>query len=132
MRLIDADVLYKQLQDAEELARNRVLDTESSLPFPTNLNPSYTRYSTQLDERTRLKHMVADAPTINPQPRWIPCSERPPEPRIDVWCNSDMGQMVGFYDEATENWYKSDYSFELIVDAWMPLPTPYQPKEDEE
>ncbi len=77
MRLIDADVLYKQLQDAEELARNRVLDTESSLPFPTNLNPSYTRYSTQLDERTRLKHMVADAPTINPQPRWIPCSEYP-------------------------------------------------------
>lgn len=74
--------------------------------------------------------IINEMPTINPQPHWIPCSERPPEPRIDVWCNSDMGQMVGFYDETTENWYKSDYSLELIVDAWMPLPDPYQPKED--
>ena len=64
-----------------------------------------------------------------PEPHWIPCSKQLPEPRIDVWCNSDMGQMVGFYDEATENWYKSDYSFELIVDAWQPLPSPYQPEE---
>ena len=64
-------------------------------------------------------------------PRWIPCSERLPEPRIDVWCNSDMGQMVGFYDETTENWYKSDYSLELIVDAWMPLPSPYREEADE-
>ena len=63
-RLIDADALYEQLKQDEEMARNRVLDTESSLPYPNNLNPSYTRYVAQMDERTRLKHMVADAPTI--------------------------------------------------------------------
>ena len=70
-------------------------------------------------------------PTVEQQPHWIPCSERLPEPRIDVWCNSDMGQMVGFYDETTENWYKSDYSLELIVDAWQPLPSPYREEADE-
>lgn len=64
MRLIDADALYEQLKQDEEMARNRVLDTESTLPYPNNLNPSYTRYVAQMNERTRIKHMVADAPTI--------------------------------------------------------------------
>ena len=67
MRAIDADALYKKVQHDEELARNRVLDTESTLPYPNNLNPSYTRYAAQLDERTRLKDMIADAPTIEPE-----------------------------------------------------------------
>ena len=69
MRLIDADALYEQLKQDEEMARNRVLDTKSSLPYPNNLNPSYTRYVAQMNERTRLKHMVADAPTIEPEPK---------------------------------------------------------------
>ena len=67
MRAIDADALYEKVQHDEELARNRVLDTESTLPYPNNLNPSYTRYVAQMNERTRLKEMVADAPTIEPE-----------------------------------------------------------------
>lgn len=74
MRLIDADALYAKLQEHEELARKRVWDTASTLPFPNNLNPAYTRYLAQLDERTALKHMVADAPTIE-QPEIIRCRE---------------------------------------------------------
>lgn len=65
MRLIDANALYKAMQDAEDLARQRVLDTESTLPYPNNLNPSYTRYLAQMDERTKAKHMIADAPTVD-------------------------------------------------------------------
>lgn len=67
-RLIDGDALYKAMQDAEELARQRVLDTESTLPYPNNLNPSYTRYLAQMDERTKAKEMVADAPTVDAVP----------------------------------------------------------------
>ena len=74
MRLIDANALYAKLQEHEELARKRVLDTTSTLPFPNNLNPAYTRYLAQLDERTALKHMVADAPTIE-QPEIIRCRD---------------------------------------------------------
>ena len=74
MRLIDADLLYKAMQDAEELARRRVRDTESTLPYPTNLNPAYTRYLAQMDERTKAKKMVADAQTVDAVPvrrgRW--------------------------------------------------------------
>ena len=68
MRLIDADLLYKAMQDAEELARRRVWDTESTLPYPTNLNPAYTRYLAQMDERMKAKKMVADAPTADAVP----------------------------------------------------------------
>lgn len=67
-RLIDGDALYKAMQDAEELARQRVLDTESTLPYPNNLNPSYTRYLAQMNERTKAKEMVADAPTVDAVP----------------------------------------------------------------
>ena len=66
-RLIDADALYEKVQHDEELARNRVLDTESTLPYSNNLNPSYIRYVAQMNERTRLKFMIADAPTIEPE-----------------------------------------------------------------
>ena len=72
-RLIDGDALYEQLKQDEEMAINRVLDTESSLPYPNNLNPVYTRYVAQMNERTRLKHMVADAPRIEERKtgKWI-------------------------------------------------------------
>lgn len=69
-------------------------------------------------------------PSAQPEQRWIPCSERLPEPRIDVWCNSDMGQMVGYYEENVETWYGRDY-LELMVTAWMPFPEPYKEDADE-
>ena len=72
---------------------------------------------------------IENVPSAHPEQRWIPVSERMPEPRIDVWCNSDMGQMVGYYDEYAETWYGRDY-LELIVTAWMPLPPSYQGEEN--
>ena len=90
MRLIDGNALYAKLQEYEELARKRVWDTESTLPFPTNLNPAYTRYLAQLDERTALKHMVADVPTIE-QPEIIRC--RDCKLRDTEYCNMAHGFM---------------------------------------
>ena len=90
MRLIDGDALYAKLQEHEELARKRVWDTVSTLPFPNNLNPAYTRYLAQLDERTALKHMVADAPTIE-QPEIIRC--RDCKLRDTEYCNMAHGFM---------------------------------------
>ena len=90
MKLIDGDALYAKLQEHEELARKRVLDTTSTLPFPNNLNPAYTRYLAQLDERTALKHMVADAPTIE-QPEVIRC--RDCKLRDTEYCNMAHGFM---------------------------------------
>lgn len=53
--LIRRQDLYNEINKLEELARNRVIDT------PTN-SPAYVRYVTQLNERTALKHIIADTP----------------------------------------------------------------------
>ena len=54
--LISRSALYNKLVELETLARNRVLDT------PIN-NPCYQRYVSQMNERTRLKELVADLST---------------------------------------------------------------------
>lgn len=102
MRLIDADVLKKHIDKLPALPDGNFAGNHSALKALINMQP-----------------------TIEPEQRWIPVSERMPEPRIDVWCNSYMGQMVGYYDEYAETWYGRDY-LELIVTAWMPLPEPYK------
>lgn len=58
--------------------------------------------------------------SIKPEPKWIPCS----------WCYSDMGEMVGYYEEHIDAWYGRDY-LELIVTAWMPLPKQYKGNKNE-
>ena len=100
MRLIDADALMTEFMDSD-------LD------------------HLQRDDWREVIQIVTDAPTVNPEPHWIPVTERLPEPRIDVWCNSDLGQMVGYYDETIETWFGRDY-LELLVNAWMPLPEPFK------
>lgn len=70
------------------------------------------------------------------KPKWIPVTERLPEPRTDVWVNSDIGQIQGYYEENVKIWYASfgqgrDY-LELIVNAWMPLPEPYREEGEQE
>ena len=51
--LIDKGAIYNKVAELEELARSRVLDTSSN-------NPCYMRYVSQLNERTALKHLIAD------------------------------------------------------------------------
>lgn len=108
MRLIDADALYKAMQDVEELARRRVLDTESTLPYPTNLNPAYTRYLAQMDERTKAKEMVADAPTVDAvqvrHGKWIRVYSRPGVFKYLGWTCDQCGYPTG--EEYAPQWFK--------------------------
>lgn len=65
---IDKSALYEKIAQLEELARNRYLETPSS-------SLCFSRYMTQLNERTALKHIVADFPSADVAPvrhgRWI-------------------------------------------------------------
>lgn len=71
---------------------------------------------------------------------WIPCSERLPDERQDVYVTvlwDDYGDYVTAYGMRTKfGWYlHSNAEGELIkgytVVAWMPLPKPYEGGEDE-
>lgn len=99
----------------------RLIDADALEPDADYDDGEYWAYSVT---------QIENAPTIEPEPHWIPVTERLPEPRTDVWVNSDIGQIQGYYEESVEIWYASfghgrDY-LELIVNAWMPLPEPYQ------
>lgn len=55
---IDKSALYEKIAQLEELARDRYLETPSN-------SPCYSRYMTQLNERTTFKHLIADFPTVD-------------------------------------------------------------------
>lgn len=98
---------------------------------------TYSQYNEAWqDALDRAEGAIGNLPSVQSEPHWIPVTERLPEPRIDVWVNSDIGQIQGYYEENAETWYASfrqgrDY-LELIVNAWMPLPDPYQEEGDSE
>lgn len=72
--------------------------------------------------------------------KWIPCSERLPEPNrhdalnVDVYylAQTEFGDMiVASYNESHEGtkWWEQMYSYRIFDDeivAWMPLPEPYE------
>ena len=70
-----------------------------------------------------------------PESRWIPCSERLPADGMQVLFSADekthAGEFsiclnTGFYDLAEWNDEESDGYYHVYdVDAWMPLPEPY-------
>ncbi len=83
MRLIDADEIYKEIIQAEDLAMDRVVNTDEMIG--DRINPMSIRYTAQLGERTMFKYMIMDAPTVDAVPvkhgKWtvtpvyIKCSE---------------------------------------------------------
>lgn len=137
-RLIDADALYERLKADEELARDRVIDTPNSFPNGM-LNPAAVRYQAQLTERTRLKEIVYDAPTIE-EHKWIPCSERLPKEEEDFLVTDGESMAVGYYRQDAKAWDSADfgwienrekgYGINKVI-AWMPLPEPYAERREE-
>lgn len=55
---ISKSKLYNKIAELEDMARQRFLETPSTSPF-------YEIYRAQLNERTALKHLVADFQTEN-------------------------------------------------------------------
>ena len=129
MRLIDADVLKQHIDKLPALPDGN---------FAGNHN--------------FLKAIINMQPTIEPEQRWIPCSERLPEERdwyLGIFKEPDTGwinpipficdYLLGTKTKATtkEGWILKghtdreeyiDYYFNLECVAWMPLPEPYRPE----
>lgn len=64
---------------------------------------------------------INDAPTIEPEPHWISCSERLPKETGKYLITEEDGEVcVDTYLVKHNEWY------ECFPIAWMPLPEPYK------
>ena len=151
MRLIDADALFKRVQ--QETIQAQIHGREFSTCF---MSPG----GTPSTEWWYIEDLIENAPTIEPEQRWIPCSERLPEDLEEVnvtWVNHDPEPYYNFvkdkpftatavYYKEKWYWYSSacadllaeygrnpnqeiDDGIEII--AWMPLPDPWKEGEAE-
>ena len=82
--------------------------------------------SSILEDGKTLEQIIDEQPTIEPEQRWIPCSERLPEDDTKVLCQTMTkkgvpGFVIGYY--AFDRWCCGMNS---NVVAWMPLPAPYE------
>lgn len=91
------------------------------------------------DNEVTAKQLIDEQPTIEPEQRWIPCSERLPEIDKEVlvtdgelyWVCSlfespDVEDGLYQWEDNYGHWHE----FETWV-AWMPLPDPYQKRGDQ-
>lgn len=120
-RLIDADALIKNIEtdrDASDMPRMWYQGIEYAI-----------------------NHII-HATTIEPEPHWIPCSERLPEKAYDqYWVCTDTGyqcqcrwtdDVYGLGSSGEWTWKIFDIPQYSHVVAWMPLPEPYKAERREE
>ncbi len=120
MRLIDSDALLEKMY--------KYSDNEGAkMPYGDD---------DSLIHRDSVCFLIEEAPTINPEPHWIPCSERLPERKNQTyWICTDCGYQCearwtndrfGLGHVGCWGWHFLDYPQYTKVVAWMPLPEPYK------
>ncbi len=112
MRLINADALKKSVLD---------------------LHDCYNGFSDTYDKACIIG-VIDEEPTIEPEPHWIPCSERLPEDEKRVLCTVQSGEhfniVTCIYIQRTRRWLPEAHGNHDNVLAWMPLPEPYRGEQD--
>ena len=87
--------------------------------------------SSILEDGKTLEQIIDEQPTIEPEQRWIPCSERLPEDDIKVLVTDEDGYIyIAYYDynewsdDPKIEWWTGE--FRIYPIAWMPLPEPWK------
>ena len=122
--------LFGISEQLDTISRQAALDAIKKLEKPA---PTAQHLSAIFD----CEDTIEALPSAQPEQRWIPCSERLPEgiTQVIIQTNGEAiheAIYMGKDDYGHYVWKRPDneiYWDEEVV-AWMPLPTPYQPKED--
>lgn len=71
---------------------------------------------------------IKNLPSVTPQTRWIPCSERLPDTTDEVLVTDGVDMMVAWHDYTLVGWasFDSNFDTDVPIKAWMPLPQPYK------
>lgn len=105
MKLIDADALYETLCNVWDR-----LDSE--------------------DFEKAVFEIIQKAQDAQPEPHWIPCSERLPVEGNNVLLSDDLNVTIGrliHYTDTGYKWEVDHWDYDLEVwQAWQPLPEPYK------
>ena len=93
-----------------------------------NLEPSGEFYARRED--------ICAMPTIKPEPKWIPVSEKLPDKTDDYLCSYNGCAVVDIceYDPDRNEWgffYDGGWKVVSNVTAWMPLPEPCAERREE-
>ena len=74
---------------------------------------------------------LCELPAAEPEPQWIPCSERLPEATgvYIVTCNIYNGDKVDGVTATWSYWRRNEWMMKDVL-AWMPLPKPYGGEQD--
>ena len=78
---------------------------------------------------------IKELPSVQPEQRWIPCSERLPDNEKRVLCTAQSGEhfcvVPCLFIQHTRRWLPPEvYGNHDNVLAWMPLPEPWRGEED--
>lgn len=91
---------------------------------------------TYIDRRViigKMQDILNDLPSAQPEPKWIPCSERLPEEgaEVFVYLYDRPSPYIAWVDDG--DWYTEDFEVDErdYPTAWMPLPEPYQEGEQD-
>ena len=84
-----------------------------------------------------LDRIMAKA-SAQPEPQWIPCSERLPEKKTEViYCLDNYFVSIGYMtdrdycgDETELHWEDLESGALIYPEAWMPLPEPWKGEAD--
>lgn len=85
----------------------------------------------ELEAYSRDRKRLCELPSAQPEPQWIPCSERLPDKKDDYLCSYNGCAVVDIceYDPDRNEWgffYDGGWKEVSNVIAWMPLPEPYK------
>lgn len=127
MRLINADTLIADCQLAQKQADRHGREFA---------NAFYSGGGEVSTEWWCVEDMIENAPTIEPQPHWIPCSERLPEENGQYLITVKYVHVDGYDDIYAEHGEWTDGKWDMFcfghcgkvenIIAWMPLPESYR------